>query len=119
MDLLIYTKHYDVSDTIHNFVDFYYTLNMKYLASDLLVQGLSPSQITDAVTTAIKVANSSGIEAYKHFMPVYSGIKQEIIQDCKLSHLGYGLVLMNANPDLSIVGDFQVGVLKQFLALDS
>jgi hypothetical protein len=26
---------------------------------------------------------------------------------------------MNANPNLSIVGDFQVDVLKQFLHLDS
>lgn len=48
-------------------------------------------------------------------MPVYSAINQEIIQDCKLSHLGYGLVLMNANPNLSVVGDFQVNVLREFL----
>jgi hypothetical protein len=119
MELLIYSKQYDESDAIHNFMDFYYSLHMKYLASDLLTKGLSPSQITDAVATAIKVANSSGVEAHKHFMPVYSGIKQEIIKDCKLSNLGYGLVLMNANPNLSIVGDFQVDVLKQFLNLDS
>jgi hypothetical protein len=29
--------------------------------------------------------------------------------------LGYGLVIMNANPDLSVVGEFQVSVLKGYL----
>jgi hypothetical protein len=115
MELLLYTKQYNVSDAFQNFITFYYSINMKYLASDLLVKGLSPKQITDAVAIAIKVAKSSGIETQKHFMPIYSGIEHEIIQDCKLSDLGYGLVIMNANPDLSVVGEFQVSVLKGYL----
>lgn len=115
MELLIYDKEYYVDDPIHNFMNFYYALHMKHLASDLLSKGLSPNQISNAVTKAIKVANTSGIDAHKHFMPVYSSIHQEIIQDCKLSHLGYGLVLMNADVSLPIVGGFQVDILKGFL----
>lgn len=115
MELLIYTKRYDVSDAIQNFKDIYYAINMKYLASDLLDKGLSPEQITAAVAMAIKVANSSGIDPHKHFMPVFSGIDQGIIQDCKLSRLGYGLVMMNANVNLTVVGAFQVDVLKGYL----
>jgi hypothetical protein len=115
MELLIYTKTYNEADAIHNFMDMYNNLHMTHLASDLLKKGLSPDQITDAVATAIKVANTSGMETKKHFMPVYSGINEEIIQDCKLSHLGYGLVIMNADVSLPVVGDFQVDVLKEYL----
>jgi len=115
MALLIYERKYKDNDVINNFMNFYYAINMSHLASDLLNKGLSPKQITDAIAIAIKIANSSGIDAQKHFMPVYSGINQEIIQDCKLSHLGYGLVLMNADPSLTVVGKFQIDVLREFI----
>lgn len=115
MELIVYSREYETFETIHNFIDFYHSLQMKYLASDLLNKGLSPEQISDAIRTAVKVANFSGLATQKHFIPIYSSIGQEIIKDCKLSHLGYGLVLMNANPNLSIVGDFQVNLLKEFL----
>lgn len=115
MELRLYTQGYETFDTIHNFMDLYYSINMKYLASDLLDKGLSPQQITDAVAMAIRVARSSGIKVHKHFLPVFSGIGHGIIQDCRLSHLGYGLVLMNADASLSAVGDFQVSLLRGFL----
>ena len=115
MELLIYERGYKVNDVIQNFRSFYYSINMKHLASDLLDKGFSPDQIANAFTTAIKVANASGIQVQKHFMPVYSGINNQIIQDCKLSHLGYGLVLMNADVNLSVVGEFQIDVLKEYL----
>lgn len=115
MELIIYTESYETPDTIENFKNFYYSLKMKYLASDLLKKGLSPKQITDAVSQAIKVANASGIKAYKHFMPVFSGMHQGVIQDCKLSKLAYGLVLMNADASLSVVSGFQVDVIRKYL----
>jgi hypothetical protein len=115
MELTIYKKEYDTADTIRNFTDFYYNLRMEHLASDLLSKGLSPKQISDAVTLAIKIAKASGVEIQQHFKLIYSAINQQIIQDCKLSHLGYGLVLMNANPNLSVVRDFQIRVLNKFL----
>lgn len=114
MELSLYTKEYDTHNAIRNFMDFYYNLQMEHLASDLLSKGLSPKQISDAVTLAVKMANTSGIEIQKHFKLIYSAIHQEIIQDCKLSPLGYGLVLMNANPNLKVVADFQVRVLNAF-----
>jgi len=93
---------------------FYYSLRMNHMASDLLAKGLSPKQITDAVLRAIQVGKSSGIDINRHFMPVFSGMDQEIIGDCKLSHLAYGLVLMNADVELSAVGEWQISVLKKF-----
>ena len=115
MKTIIYKSSYETLPSISDFLDAYYCQQMDFLASDLLVKGLSPAQISDAVFTAIRVANSSHINARKHFKPMYSSIGQEIIKDCKLSHLGYGLVLMNADPKLTVVGDFQVSVLKEFL----
>lgn len=115
MELLLYKRKYKVNNNIQNFMHIYNAKNMKHLASDLLDKGLSPDQIANAFTTAIKVANVSGIEVEKHFMPIYSGINNEIIQDCKLSDLGYGLVLMNADSNLSTVGAFQIDILKGYL----
>lgn len=115
MELSIYTRSYYEADTILNFMDFCYSINMNYLASDLLHKGFSPKHISEAVVMAIKIANSSGIETRKHFLPVFSGMDQEIIQDCKLSDLGYGLLLINADSNLSVVGKFQVEVLKKYL----
>ncbi|QNK77116.1 hypothetical protein H7F37_13510 [Winogradskyella sp. PAMC22761] len=118
MELSIYKGAYDIADTVQNFMNVYYATHMNYLASALLTKGLSPEQINKAVSVAIKVANTSGIEAYKHFLPVFSGLREGVIQDCKLSHLGYGLVLMNADPSVSAVSEFQVDVLRDFLNED-
>lgn len=115
MELLIYTRKYNQADAYHNFMDFYHSLNMNHLASDLLDKGLSPKQISEAVVAAIKITNASRIETNAHFMPVFSGINQNIIEDCKLSDLGYGLVLLNADSNLSVVGEFQVEVLQLYL----
>ena len=115
MELSLYTKTYNNADVINNFMDLYHSLHMTHLASDLLKKGLSPDQISDAVATALTIAKTSNIETSKHFMPVYSGLNEQIVQDCKLSHLGYGLVIMNADKSLPLVGSFQVDILKEFL----
>ncbi|MCK0131614.1 hypothetical protein MWU59_08870 [Flavobacteriaceae bacterium F08102] len=115
MELLIYNSTYVEDEPLENFKNFQYALNMKHLASDLLEKGLRPEQISEAFTTAIAVANASGIPVKKHFMPVYSAINKEIIHDCKLSHLAYGLVLMNADLSAAVVREFQIGVLTNYL----
>lgn len=115
MELLIFSKKYTESEAIHNFMDMYYSLNMTYLASDLLDKGLSPKQISEAVIAAIKIANASKINTKAHFKPVFSGIQQGVIEDCKLSRLGYGLVLLNADLNLAVVANFQVDVLQCYI----
>jgi hypothetical protein len=105
--------------SIEDFLNLYYSLNMRYLASDLLEKGLSPKQINEAVIAAIKIANSSGLETRKHFKPMFSGTKKDIIKDCKLSNLGYGLVLLNADSNLFVVGVFQVVLLEELLHIKS
>jgi len=112
MDIVVYKKEYKLADSIDNFLDFYYGIHMTYLASDLLKEGLSPKQISDAVFKAIKVGKSSGLVIREHFMPLFTRLGSDVISDCKLSKMGYGLVLLNANPELAIVGEWQVNVMK-------
>ena len=113
MKIAIYKSIYQNSNSISNFMDFYYSLRMPYLASDFIAKGLTPSQIASAVTKAIKVAESSGIVIQQHFKPVFSGINHEIVKDCKLSKLAFGLVLLNADEENTTVGKFQVNILKE------
>lgn len=115
MELLIYQNKYNKPDAINNFLDFYYYIHLNHLASDLLKKGLSPNQISEAVLKAIKIGKSSGLEIQKHFIPVFTDKNKEIINDCKLSKLAYGLVLLNASPDLSSVGKWQIKLLKKYL----
>ncbi|MFC4634610.1 hypothetical protein ACFO3O_11865 [Dokdonia ponticola] len=114
MITILQKRTYGLAPSIDEFLELYYSLSMSYWASDLLEKGMSPKQIHEAVVTAIKIANSSGLETRKHFKPMFSGTKQDIIQDCKLSHLGYGLVILNADSNLSVVRNFQIRILKEF-----
>ena len=115
MQVSIYKIEQQTAESIDNFMDYYYNLHMHFLASDLLYKGLSPQQIHDAVVRAMNVAKSSKMNIREHFKPVFSSISKEVISDCKLSRLGYGLVLMNAEPNLSAVGEWQCKVLEKFL----
>jgi len=51
-------------------------------------------------------------------MPVYSELNKTIVKDCKLSKLGYAMVLLNADPEYAVVGQWQLKVLKEFLNED-
>lgn len=115
MEISIYSSNHKTMDSIANFLEFYYGFRLKHLASDLLVHGLLPTQITEAVYKAMAVGKSSGLDMDQHFRPVFTGIQKQVVSDCKLSHLAYGLVLMNADVDLQVVGDFQVSILQEYL----
>lgn len=115
MQLLIYQKEYKQADTIETFIDFYYNLQLKQLASDLLDEGLSPKQISDAVLKAIKIGKSLGLDIRQHFMPLFTDRNRKILNDFKLSKLAYGLVLLNADTDVSTVGEWQIKILKAYL----
>ena len=63
--MTIFTKEYRPVDSIAHFLDFYYSLRLKYLASDLLEVGLSPAQVNVAIVKAISVGKSSGMDGYR------------------------------------------------------
>ncbi|MEP2238075.1 MAG: hypothetical protein ABJI22_06915 [Maribacter sp.] len=118
MQVSIYKLEQQYTESIDNFLNFYYGLRLYYFASDLLYDGLSPKQISDAVTKAMNVAKNAKLNLREHFKPVFSSMDNEVVSDCKLSRLGYGLVLMNAEAKLSVVGKWQLKVLERFLDED-
>jgi hypothetical protein len=115
MAITLFAKEPLSSSTIDDFMECFYSLRLRYLASDLLYVGLSPQQIAEAVSKAINIGKSSGIDVRQHFRPVFSSLKNEIIKDCKLSHLAYSLVLINADIKVSSVQKFQLAVIKKYL----
>ena len=114
MKISIFNDVGRTADSLDHFMDFYFSLQMRYLASDLLDKGLSPDHISEAVVRASRAGKSSGMDMRTHFMPVFSAINKEIIRDCKLSKMGYGLVLMNADAKIQAVGKWQTKVLEKY-----
>ncbi len=54
MELNLYAKEYNTTDTTQHFMGFYYSLQRKYLASHLLKKRLSLEQRSEVVTMVIK-----------------------------------------------------------------
>ncbi len=115
MGLIIYHEKYDIHDALENYLNFHYASQMKYFASDLLEKGLSPKDIKQAIQRAMLAAKSAGIEIEKHFSLTYTGRAGVVISDCKLSSLGYAMLLLNAPAENPIVGQWQVKILQKIL----
>lgn len=70
--------------------------------------------IKNAIQRAMSITESANMNIRQHFQPVYTQFSIGTIRDCKLSKLEYALVLLNANPKLSIVGKWQLNILQRF-----
>ena len=114
MEVIIYHEKYNREEALDNFIDVLYSNQMKYLASDLLKEGFSPSDIRSAVQRAISVGKSSDLDLRQHFSPIYTQSADQVIRDCKLSKLGYALVLLNAPAENPLVGNWQLKILKKY-----
>lgn len=115
MEVIVYQKQYKNNNTIDNFINSIYHLGMKHLASDLLVKNLSPEDIKTAVKKAILASENSGLDAKKHFQPIISVSENTSFLDCRLSRLGYTMVLLNVEPKNEFIANFQVQIAKQVL----
>jgi len=114
MNIVIYQETIDLEEPLNDFLNQVYRSQMNYLASDLLQQGLSSSEIKSAIQRAMTIADSSGIDTQQHFMPVFTHHQSGIIRDCKLTKMGYGMVILNANPENPIVGKWQTKILNSY-----
>ena len=47
-------------------------------------------------------------------MPIFTDLKREIIDDCKLSKLAYGLVWLNTDLKVASAGQWQIQILKAY-----
>ena len=115
MKVVLYQHDRVGSSALDDFLDVYFTNRMEYFASGLLDIGLSPKDINTALKRAIIAAKSAGFEVRQHFHHQYSDYQGTTIGDCKLSRLGYGLLLMNANVEMPAVANWQVQLLQKFL----
>jgi len=115
MNVVIFQTQNEEQESLADFRDLYFNSQMKYFASDLLHEGLSPTAIRDAVQKAIRVCTISDLEVRAHFQPVFTEMEGTIIRDCKLSKLGYGLVMLNAEETIPIIAQWQLKVIRNFL----
>ncbi len=113
MAIVLYQQEIKIEESLENFKSVLHSRNMKFLASDLLKEGLSISAITDALNKAIEVAKNNGIDINQHFAPVYTQVNYDIVKDCKLTKFAFGLVLINANHKYDIVAKLQIELLKK------
>ena len=112
--MIIHHTKYEVKTSFDKFLDLLYSKGMQYFASDLLQKGFKPADIQDALERAVIIGRTSGIETRKHFAPLYTQIDGQLFNDCKLSRLGYALVILNARPDLMATSIWQMRVLEKY-----
>lgn len=112
MELIVYQKQYKY--TFDDFVNRIYHMEMKHLASDLLAKGIQPEDIKIAVKKAILATVNSKLDAKKHFQPIISVKNGTSFIDCRLSKLGYSLVLLGSEPKNEYIAAFQMKVANQF-----
>ena len=115
MKIITYHREQELPDYLENFRNLYHGGSMKYLASDLLNEGISLPDIAVALKRAMMTIKVCGLEMDEHFIPVYTQIQHDIVKDCKLSRFGYALVILNTRTDNLIAAELQVEVLKKFL----
>ncbi|MDH3652247.1 MAG: hypothetical protein OEQ53_21340 [Saprospiraceae bacterium] len=116
MKMILYQDRYDLDQSIQDFLDVYFRQRMEYFASDLFEVGLSPAEISTALQQALLAAKSAGLNVRQHFHKQYSDYRGALVSDCRLSRLGYGLLLLNANVSKRAVAKWQVKVLEHFLS---
>lgn len=114
MNVVTYQQESNLHMSLSNFLDLLFASKMKFLSSDLLYEGMSIIEIQSAVKKAMVVCKMAKLELRKHFLPVYTEIEGTLIKDCKLSRMGYGLVLLNIQKPNITSAMWQINVLQEF-----
>lgn len=113
--VILFRESYDTNESFDQFLDVLFYREMQYFAGDLLEKGLGPQEIQQAVNRAMLAAETVGLEVRRHFIPVYTQFRGALMKDCKLSRLGYGMVLLNADVSNPIVANWQLQVVEHFM----
>ncbi len=115
MQIRVYQEQQNSREFEH-FLELMYGAEMNFLASDLLKQGLAARAIYEGVKRAITAGRNAGLTIRRHFQPIYTQAAQGIIRDCRLTKLGYALVLLNVRPDSTVVAEWQLRLVQNFLS---
>lgn len=119
MEVIVFQKQYPNNDTVQGFINSFYQKGMNHLASDLLAKGVHPEDIKLAVKKAILATERSGLNAKKHFQAIISVKNGTSFLDCRLSKLGYYLVLLNVEPKSGYIAKLQVKIATQVLKMSN
>ena len=114
MAIIIYHESYPNSDAVEQFFDAFNTAQMTYLASDLLKNGVSGEEISKALVRAFKASEAADLDVRKHFLPIYTQGAEGVFNDCKLSELGFRLLLINADITVPAIAKYQLKLLQAF-----
>lgn len=117
MSIILYQQAPKKENGFQVFLDTLRNSQLIYLASDILEKGLSPKDLTDAMKRAMIVCKAGGKRVEDHFLPIYSYYRGQMVNDCKLSNLGYALILMNARADNETVAEWQLEVLERAFSI--
>ncbi|MBG47859.1 hypothetical protein [Flagellimonas sp. SN16] len=99
MKITVYHKNYEYGGRgINDFLDVFLMSRMKYLASDLVYEGVPKDDIVHAVKEAMAVLDRSGIKVKEHFRPVYTQLKGTLFKDFRMTQKGWFVVLLNLPP---------------------
>ena len=115
MDVTLYQSRIQSSSPLNEYLNAYFAQQMPYLASDFLKKGFSPEDISEAVQRAMTICRTAGMDVRRHFQLIYTQYKNGIVQDCKLSRVGFGLVLLNGRADEKVVAKWQLEVLEKVI----
>lgn len=113
-EVILFQTRYDATESLDQFLEVLFYRGMKYLASDLLEKGLSPEDIQEAVKRAMLVAKTAGLDLRQHFKVIYTQFRGGLMKDCKLSRLGYVMVVLNARADHALAANLQLQLLEHF-----
>jgi hypothetical protein len=116
MKIKIYNPYGLDNDHIINFLDTIRESQMKLLASDLLRKGIPASDIIDGVERSIKALSTIGIDPKDHFKKVYTSTKGLAINDCKMSQLGYAMLMINITPENQHIARYQYKIANLMLS---
>ncbi|KZS40185.1 hypothetical protein AWE51_25130 [Aquimarina aggregata] len=99
MKVVVYQKKYKYkSSGLTDFLDVLFVSRMRYLASDLVYEGVPKEDIIKAVKDAMAIMDNSGIILEEHFRPVYTQLKGSLFKDFRMTQKGWFLVLLNLPP---------------------
>jgi hypothetical protein len=114
MGIVVYQKWYNKGDAIEHFIDMFYTKNLTFLASDLLDKGVELKDLNKSLNKAMTAAKTLDLEISHHFKPIYTQKNNHILEDFKLSKIGFVLVMINCNPKNKLIANLQLSLAKMF-----
>ena len=117
-EVVLFQTRDGLHDSFDQFLNVLFYREMKYFASDLLEKGLSPEDIQQAVRRAMMIGKTAGLDLRQHFTLIYTPYQGVLMKDCKLSKLGYAMLLLNARASSPMVAKLQMQVLNHCFKSD-